>query len=329
MVHAVFLSLLAAEVLVVGQGADAKRVLSEIRTALGGDEKVGAVKTVAIEGQVSRPAPNGTSSASSFEMAFELPDKFMKSDVFANLGGTDLKRRSGFNGAESFEEMDAPPGMMGAGGGMHIMRMSPGGATPGGQATPEQIEKQRAQNLQSNRREFARLALGMFGTSFTPLPLEFKYAGQAESQDGKADILEVQGPDGFTARLFVDSKSHLPLMLSWMDKEQIRMTVGPGGAVTGGNVQAFTGGGAGGRGQMTQEDMAKMQQDMADRVKEAEARRRIVEFRMFYGDYKSFGGVNLPTRIQRMVEGLPTEEMAFEKVKVNAKVDAAKFKVVK
>ncbi len=333
MLQAVFLSLLAAEVLVVGQGADAKRVLSEIRAALGGDDKVAAVKTVAIEGRVSRPISDGSSNVSNFEMAFELPDKFMKSDVFANLGGTELKRRTGFNGDESFEEMDAPPGMMGAGGGMHIMRMSPGGATPGGQATPEQIEKQRAQNLLTSRREFARLALGMFGASFTPLPLEFKYAGQAESQDGKADVLEVQGPDGFTAKLFVDSKSHLPLMLSWMDKEQLRMTVGPGGAVSGGgggNVQVFTsGGGGGGRGQMTQEEMAKMQQEMADRMKEAEAKRRIVEFRMFYGDYKSFGGVNLPTRIQRMTEGLPTEEMAFEKVKVNAKIDAAKFKVVK
>lgn len=334
MLQAVFLSILAAEVLVVGQGADAKRVLSEIRAALGGDEKLDAVKTVAIEGQVSRPMPNGTSSVSTFEMAFELPDKFMKSDVFANLGGHELKRRSGFNGAESFEEMDAPPGMMGGGGGMHVMRMSPGGPTPGGQATPEQIEKQRAQLLQTSRREFARLALGMFGASFTPLPLEFKYAGQAEAQDGRADVLEVQGPDGFTARLFVDSKSHLPLMLSWMDREPIRMTVGPGGAGAagagggGGNVQVFTSaGGAGGR--MTPEDVEKMQKDMADRMKEAEARRRVVEFRMFYGEYKAFGGVNLPTKIQRMMEGLPTEEMAFEKVKVNAKVDAAKFKVVK
>jgi hypothetical protein len=333
MVQAVFLSLLAAEVLVVGQGADAKRVLSEIRTALGGEEKVSAVKTVAIEGQVSRPAPNGTSSSSGFELAFELPDKFMKSDVFANLGGTELKRRSGFNGSESFEEMDAPPGMMG-GGGMHIMRMSPGGATPGGQATPEQVEKQRAQNLQTSRREFARLALGMFGAAFAPLPLEFKYVGQAESQDGKADVLEVQGPDGFAAKLFVDSKSHLPLMLSWMDKEPLRMMVGPGGAGAAasgggaGNVQVFTSA-SGGGGRMTQEEMAKMQQDMADRMKEAEAKRRVVEFRMFYGDYKAFGGVNLPTRIQRMTEGLPTEEMTFEKVKVNAKLDAAKFKVVK
>jgi hypothetical protein len=62
-IQALFLSLLAAEVLVVGQGADAKRVLTELRAALGGEEKLSAVKTVAIEGQVSRPSPNGTSTA--------------------------------------------------------------------------------------------------------------------------------------------------------------------------------------------------------------------------------------------------------------------------
>lgn len=295
--QAVLLSLLAAQVLVVGQGADAKRVLSEIRAALGGEDKLAAVKTVAVEGQVTRTQPNGTSSASDFELAFELPDKFMKSDVFAVMNGSQLKRRSGFNGAEGFEEMDTPPGMMG-GGGMHVMRMSPGGATPGGQATPEQIAAQRAQTLISSKREFARLALGMFGASFTPLPLEFKYAGQAEAQDGKADVLELQGPDGFTAKLFVDGKTHLPLMLSWMDREPMRLQMSPG-------------------------------DDMAEVMKRAEANRKTVEFRMFYGEYKAFNGVNLPTRIQRMTNGLPTEEMALEKIKVNSKIDASKFKVVK
>jgi hypothetical protein len=325
-VQAVLLSLLAAEVLVVGQGADAKRVLSELRTALGGEEKLSAVKTVAIEGQVTRPGPEGTSRSSDFELAFELPDKYMKSDVFANLGGTQLKRRSGFNGGESFEEMDTPPGMMG--GGMHVMRMSPGGAMPGGQATPEQLEKQRAQLLAISRREFARLSLGMFGSSFSPMPLEFKYAGQAESPDGKADILEVQGADGFTAKLFVDGKSHLPLMLTWMDREPLTMTMGgPGGpgtvSVRGGQVQM-----AGGRG-TSPEEIARMQQEMAERMKEAEANRRTVEFRMFFAEYKAVDGVKLPTKIQRMMEGLPTEEMAFEKIKVNGKIDPAKFKVTK
>ena len=324
-IQALFLSLLAAEVLVVGQGADAKRVLTELRAALGGEDKLSAVKTVAIEGQVTRSGPEGASMSSDFELAFELPDKYMKSDVFANLGGTQLKRRTGFNGGEAFEEMDAPPGMMG-GGGMHVMRMSPGGAMPGGQATPDQLEKQRAQILTISRREFARLALGMFGSSFSPMPLEFKYAGQAESSDGKADILEVQGADGFTAKLFVDGKSHLPLMLTWMDKEPLTMTMGgPGGPGTvnirGGSVQV------GGRG-TTPEETAACSRTNGERMKQAEANRRIVEYRMFYADYKAFDGVKLPTRIQRMMEGLP-EELALEKIKVNGKIDPNKFKVAK
>lgn len=326
-VQAMFLSFLASGALVLGQGADAKRVLADLRTALGGEEKLAAVKTLSIEGQVTRQIREGQSSASDFELAFELPDKFMKSDVFANINGTGLKRRSGFNGAEPFEEMDAPPGMGGPG--MHIMRMGPGGPmTSGGQATPEQLAAQRAQQLTASKREFARLALGMFGMAYSPLPLEFKYAGQAEARDGKADVLEIQGPDGFTGKLFIDGQTHLPLMLSWMDKEPLQITMGPGGSRGGGgNVQTFTSGG-GGRG-MSADDVAKMQQEMADRMKEAEARRRTVEYRMFYGDYKAFGGIKLPTKIQRMTDGLVTEEAAFEKVKVNEKINAAKFKVVK
>lgn len=330
-VQAVFLSILAAEVLVVGQGAEVKRVLADLRAALGGEDKLAAVKSVVVEGQVTRSMANETSSASDFDLAFELPDKFVKYDVFANIGGMALKRRAGFNGSDVIEEMDTPPSM--GGGGMHVMRMSPGGAMPGGQATPEQIAAQRAQLLVASRREFARLALGMLGTTSSAFPVEFKYVGQAESQDGQADVLEVRGPDGFTAKLFVDGKTHLPLMLSWMDKEPLRMTVGPGGpgagaAGGGGNVQVFTSGG-GSRGAGSPEEIAKLQQDMADRIKQADAARRTVEYRMFYGDYKAFGGVNLPTRIQRMMDGFPTEEMSLENIKVNGKIDASKFKVVK
>ncbi len=41
--QAVLLALFAAEALVVGQASEVKRVLSEIRTALGGEEKLSAV----------------------------------------------------------------------------------------------------------------------------------------------------------------------------------------------------------------------------------------------------------------------------------------------
>ena len=82
------------------------------------------------------------------------------------------------------------------------------------------------------------------------MPLEFKYAGQAEAPDGKADVLEVQGPDGFTAKLFVDGKTHLPLMLTWMDKEPLVMTMGARWPwrrqrFSGGSVQVVGGGRSG------------------------------------------------------------------------------------
>ena len=326
-IQAVFLALLAAQVLVVGQGADAKKIVADIRAALGGEEKLAALKTIAVEGQVSKVVNESTSAGSDFELAIELPGKYMKREVFANLGGMQLKRRVGFSGKDVIEEMDTPPSM---GGNVHIMR-APGAGMVGGTPTPEQLAAQKAQLLASSRREFARLMVGMTGGTSAEFPIEFVYAGQAEARDGKADILDVKGPDGFTARLFVDGKTHLPLMLTWMDKEPLSMMVtndgrGGGGMRSGGGgVQVMSSASMSG----SPEDIAKMREDMAARMAEAEAKRRVVEWRLFYGDYKVVDGLKLPTRIQRMTDGVATEEITLEKIKVNGKIDPAKFTVVK
>jgi len=326
-IQAVFLALLAAQVLVVGQGADAKKIVADIRAALGGEEKLAALKTIAVEGQVSKVVNESTSAGSDFELAIELPGKYMKREVFANLGGMQLKRRVGFSGKDVIEEMDTPPSM---GGNVHIMR-APGAGMVGGTPTPEQLAAQKAQLLASSRREFARLMVGMTGGTSAEFPIEFVYDGQAEARDGKADILDVKGPDGFTARLFVDGKTHLPLMLTWMDKEPLSMMVtndgrGGGGMRSGGGgVQVMSSASMSG----SPEDIAKMREDMAARMAEAEAKRRVVEWRLFYGDYKVVDGLKLPTRIQRMTDGVATEEITLEKIKVNGKIDPAKFTVVK
>jgi hypothetical protein len=141
-------------------------------------------------------------------------------------------------------------------------------------------------------------------------------------------MLKIDMSDLTKVKFYVDGKSHLPLMLTWMDKEPLVLTMGgPGGggniSIKGGQVQM-----SGGRG-TSPEEAARMQQEMADRMKQAEANRRTVEYRMFYADYKTIDGVKLPTKIQRMMEGLPTDEMAFEKIKVNGKIDPNKFKVAK
>jgi hypothetical protein len=316
-------AMLATQALVIGQG-DIVRVLADARAALGGEAKLGQVTTVAIEGTSTRPAQDGTSRESAFEMAFALPDKYSRREVVANLNGMEIARISGFNGADLIERTDMPPQM---GGGMMIMR-APGSGGPGEELTPEQQEAARLASLQTNRREFARLALGMFAASMPSYPVEFGWAGQAESPDGKADMLDVKSTDGFAARLFIDTRSHLPLMLSWMDKEPLQMQMSAGGGrgqaqSAGGRTIQMMGGG------MSPDDVKKMQEEMAARMKEAEARRRTVEYRLFYSDYKSFDGVKLPTRVQRMIDGNPVEELAFAKIKVNGRIDPKTFDVNK
>jgi hypothetical protein len=324
--HFVLVTVLAAEALVIGQGPDAAKVLADVRAALGGDANLAAVTGMSIQGRSTRSMGDRTTT-NDFEMAIELPDKFVKKEVIAVVGTSNIARTSGFNGEGLIEVVDTPPSM---GGGMFITRMS--GTAPGGmQATPEQIEVQRKALLASNKREFARLALGMFAASSPVFPVEFTYAGEAESPDGKAYVIDVKGADGFAARLFVDSKTRLPLMLTWMDKEPLRMTMGPGGGsvTSGGGATVMSHGAQVSSGPLTAEQVEKMRKEMEERAKEAEATRRMVEYRVFYGDYKPFAGVQLPTRIQRMIDGKPTEELSFEKIKINPKFDSKKFEVTK
>jgi hypothetical protein len=319
-------TVLAAEALVVGQGPDAMKLLADVRAALGGEEKLAAVKSVAVEGRMTRSS-GAQSQVNDFEMAIELPDKFVKKEVIAVIGSSALTRTTGFNGDGLIELIDTPPSM---GGGMVVTRMAGSGAPAGMKATPEQVERQRQALLASNKREFARLSLGLFAKNPEAFPLEFTYAGEAEAPDGKAHVIDVKGADGFSARLFVDTKTRLPLMLSWMDKEPLRMTStgGAGAAAGSGTVMTAHGAAFGGQ-RLTPEQADEMRQEMEQRMKEAEANRRTVEYRIFYGDYRAFAGVRMPTRIQRMIDGKAVEELSLEKVKVNSRIDPGKFEVTR
>jgi len=325
---------LAAGTVAAGQGRDVNQILAGARTALGA-QKLEAVKTLTAVGRTTRALPNGTSSESEFEIALELPDKYLMRSVLAAMGNMSVYRNSGFNGGQVIEEIDRPPSLAG-GGVMHIRIAGPGGVTDPEKMTAEEKADYDQKRLVANKREFAKLALGMFAMSPAAYPLELADGGQAESPDGKADVIDVKGEGGFSAKLFIDAQSHLPLMLSWMDREPITMMVGPGGTVTTGGAPAAGGGNAtftrverSGGAPPTPEEREKMMKDLEARRKEAEAKARTVEYRLYYGDYKTVGGVQLPHRIQRSIDGKPTEEMIFDTIKVNPKIDAKKFQVTK
>ena len=228
----VVIALAAAGSMAAGQGRDVNEMLAGARTALGGP-KLAAVKTLTAVGRTVRALPNGTSAESEFELALELPDKYLMRSVLAAMGNMSVYRNSGFNGGQVIEEIDRPPSL--AGGGMVVMRFAgPGGAVDPEKMTAEEKADFDQKRLVANKKEFAKLALGMFAMSPAAYPVELADGGQAESPDGKADVIDVKGEGGFAAKLFIDAQTHLPLMLSWMDKEPITMTMGPGGTVTAG-----------------------------------------------------------------------------------------------
>lgn len=317
-----------AGAMLLAQGGDAAKVMAEMRQALGGEQKLAAVKTLTATGKTSR-AMGEQSIAGDYELAMELPDKYLTKQAMGQTPVGAITLTSGFNGSGLIQDTELPPQMAG----MRTM-ISVGGATPN--ATPEEKAAAAAKTVASLKLDFAKLALGMFGGSFAQAPLTFTYSGTAEAPDGKADVIDVKGPNDFAGKLFVDQKTHLPLMLSWMAKEPMQMTTmgggrtaGPGG---GAQVMTFGVGGAngGGRGaNMTPEERDKMMKDLEAQMKEAEAKRKNVEYRMFYADYQKVDGIQLPHRIQQSVAGTPSTEITIEKYKINPKIDPKKFETVK
>lgn len=325
------------------QTGDVKKILADARAALGGEKKLDAVKTLTLTGRTLRTGQAGNTIESDFEAAVAFPDKYVRRDMVANMGNMSIYRVSGFNGDGAIMEIDQPPQLTGGGGNVVMFRMAgPGGSTMGsGQAlTPEQKQAL----VLASKQDFTRLMLGILVNSTSAFPLTMTYGGQAESPDGKADIIEAKGEGDFAVKLFIDTQTHLPLMLSWMAKEPLviqRTAGGPGGGqmtVTGGGGAATFGGGArgatGGTAQaptanLTPEEREKMAKDLEARTKDAMAKARLVEYRLFYADYKDVDGVMIPFRLQRSIDGKPTEETSIDTVKVNGKLDDKKFQVSK
>jgi hypothetical protein len=179
-----------------GQMADASAILAAARAALGGDERLSAVKTFVISGR-SRQVQGDNLIPIEFEIACALPDRFLRRDEVP--AKEDGPTTVGFNGDALIE--GSPP------------------ASVADDAEPaaRQPDTARRARLAGIKEEFARLALGMFAASFESYPLTFSLAGQAEAPQGTAHVLDVKGPEARSMRLFISSATHLPIMIAWQE----------------------------------------------------------------------------------------------------------------
>ena len=304
---------------------DATVVMAAAREALGSDRRIAAVKTIVATGR-TRQVQGDNLVPIEFEIYIELPDKYARTDeIPARESGPTTR---GFNGSDLIQFPEVAPARAGgpppAGGAARgAAPPAPGGAGParGGGPPPDPVTPL--------KQDFARLTLGMFATSFTSYPLTFSYVGAAEAPEGKADVIDVKGPANFSARFFVNSQTHLPVMLSWTVPPTL-VPVAPGqpppanlapGAIT------FEAPGPPPGPAATADERQKYQQDLAAARTKAMQQDKPSENRVYYADYRDVDGLKLPFRIRRAVGATTTEETIFDRFRTNVKIDPKKFEV--
>jgi hypothetical protein len=315
--------------------ADAKAaaVMSDVRKALGGEQKIASMKGLSLRADYRREIGalpggggggtfivmggpgagghgDGPQATGKIEIDFELPDRYIRSDIGSS--GLSLTRTEGFEGTRPFIE---------------IVPNSPGMRVQTDRPTADPARAKTA--LKRSNTDLARLLLGLTGGTQPGFAVSYAYGGVAESPDGKAHMIDVTGPEDFKARLFVDTETHLPLMLTYIEAEprMVMRTMTRDGASGGGDGPARVAVPAGAGGAppaLTPEEQAEIDKQR----KEAEATpARMIEYRLFFSDYKKVDGVALPHRIARGTASKTTEEWDVTAYRVNPSIKPDRFKV--
>jgi hypothetical protein len=318
----------------------ANAVIADARKALGGEDKLAAVKRLQVNGTTRRANGNFNLEGDT-EIFLEPPDKFRRNESLTlGAGGSTIDRTEILNGSEFSTETNGGDffgrgrgrfgGAQGAGAGGQ-------GGTPadgrGGPPSPEAQERLREFQRRNIQSEVSRLLMAVLLTSSTPP----RWIGTAQSPDGSADVLEVKTPDGAATRVFIDAMTHMPLMLTW---------TGPAGRGFGGR------GGQGRRGQAAGDQAAAPPADgraggdqpaagaagaagaaaPAGAGTDAGQGRRgrgaqgpPVTLEMHLSEYKTVNGIKLPHLITRGASGETNEEWIIKSYKINPNFKANTF----
>jgi hypothetical protein len=324
-------------------------LITDARKALGGEDKLAAVKRVQANGTFKRAAGNNTLEGD-FEIAIETPDKYRLHEETGTAGGPIAERTQILNGNDVIDSTSGSgfPGGGGRGGGGfgggggrdgggfrggggdaggggfggRRGRLGDGGANgqnplgdgaAGGQGQGQpQFDPERLREAQRRQRQadLSRYLLAWLLTTDQPVA----WIGTAQSPDGTADVLQVTPPNGVPMRLFLDTSTHVPLLITW-----------EGG---GGGRFGFGGGGGGRRG-----DGAAPAGAPADGAGDQGARQgrrgggpqQPITNEMHLAEYKAVNGVKLPYSITRSINGQTTEEMTVKSYKINPNFKANTF----
>ena len=340
------------------QGDEAKgaTVLAEARKALGGEDKLAAVKRLQVTG-TSKRANGNFNLEGDTEVFFELPDKFRRNESLTlGAGGSGIERVEILNGTEVTNETSGGGDFAGRFGRGRFGGGFPGGGAPGAGApgagapdgrggapadgraaqTPADQERLREFQRRNMQSEVSRLLLALLLNSQTPVA----WIGTAQSPDGTADVLEMKTPDGAATRMFIDSMTRLPLMLTWTGPAgrgfggrggQGRRGQGAAGgpdqapAAAPGGAPAAPAGGAAPSGAPPAAPQAPGAAGAGQGGRGRGAQGPPATLEMHLAEYKTVNGIKFPHLITRGASGETNEEWVIKSYKVNPNFKANTF----
>jgi hypothetical protein len=300
----------------------AQSILEESRKALGGQDKLAAIKTLEIKG-IARRGATDVNLEGDLTIAVEMPDKYLRKESII-LGNAAIDIVEGLNGSQGWQDQkfsgisnfgdDGGGGNRGGGnrGGGFPNQQQPGNAAA--PTDPAAVAAQEQAQLVARQTEVARVLLAILMTTNRPV----RYVGQAASPAATAEVLEMDVPDGNPVRILIDTKTYMPLMLTWtgVAQDPIAQLAGRIG---------FRGRGRGNRGGFFGNNRGNQQQQGA-KVVSADELSKPTTLRMYLSEYKVVNGIKLPHLMVRGAGDQVTEEWEIKSYKINPNLKADTFK---
>lgn len=264
--------------------SDARSVelLAQARKALGGESKLDKIHGLSVEGTF-RQESGDTQSSGELKIELQLPDRMLRTETRKSpVGDGSIVLEQGVNGDTLLRDAR----VIGGGPGMMLRMPAP--------AAGSDAEKEALRTAQA---DLARTSLMLLLTAPASRAIDVAFAGEAESPDGKADMLDVSGAGSPLARLFLDKSTHRPLMVTYRGPAPRVMTRVQRGAPPEGAASAPAG----------------------------PPPAPIADITVFLEDYKQVEGIWMPHRLSRSIDGKPSDEWIFKTIKLNPSFKADAF----
>jgi hypothetical protein len=193
----------------------AHELLESARAALGGG-KLEGVQSLVVWG----PDRHAAQSAM-LQLSIDLSGRFLREITTLSSGGQVQRAGAADDGASpgsgGMPGDDGGPALVagtieGLNGGNYWTWTPSGRSFEGNEPNPAAAARKR-----SFAGVFARFTLAFTLSPPANFPVSFVYGGRVETADTVADALDGIGPGDFSVRLFLDAKTHLPLMMNYRE----------------------------------------------------------------------------------------------------------------